>query len=60
METAHRQYMDETMAAARTKLRAEINGGMVMIKAEVQQQLNELKSSIGAMLQEMKTQVAEV
>ena len=50
MEAAHRQYVAETVATARTKLWAEINGGMVMIKAEVQQQLNELKSSIGAML----------
>ena len=48
------------MATARTKLQAEINGGMVMIKAEVQQQLNELKTSTGATLQAMKTQVAEV
>ena len=60
METAHRQYVDQTVAAARTKLQAEINGKTVMIKAEVQQQLNELKASIGATLQEMKGQVAEV
>ena len=48
------------MAAAHTKLQAKINGKLVMIKAECQQQLNELKSSIGAALQEMKVQVAEV
>ena len=59
-ETAHRQYMDQAMAAACTKLQAEINGKLVMIKAEVQQQLNELKASIGAALQEMKGQMAEV
>ena len=55
METAHRQYVAQIVAAARTKLWAEINGGIVMIKAEVQQQINELKASIGAMLQAMKT-----
>ena len=60
METAHRQYVDKIVATACTKPRPKINGGIVMIKAEVQQQLNELKSSIGVMLQEMKTQVAEV
>ena len=60
IETAHRQYVDQAVAAACTKLQAEINGKSVMIKAECQQQLNELKSSIGAALQEMKGQVAEV
>ena len=60
METAHRQYVDQAVAAARTKLQAEINGKIVMIKAEVQQQLNELKASIGDALKTMKGQVAEV
>ena len=60
METAHRQYVDQAVAAARTKLQAEINGKTVMIKAEVQQQLNELKASIGDALKMMKGQVAEV
>ena len=48
------------MAAARTKLQADINGKPVMIKAEVQHQLNELKASIGDALKTMKGQVAEV
>ena len=60
MEIAHRQYVDQAMAAARTKLQAEINGKFVMIKAEVQLQLNELKSSIGEALKMMKGQVAGV
>ena len=60
METTDRQYVDQAVATARTKLQAEINGESVMIKAEVQQQLNELKASIGAALQEMKGQVVEV
>ena len=37
METTHRQYVDQAVAAVRTKLQAEINGKTVMIKAEVQQ-----------------------
>ena len=37
METVHRQYVDQAVADARTKLQAEINGKTVMIKAEVQQ-----------------------
>ena len=60
METTHRQYVDQAVAAVRTKLQAEINGKTVMIKAEVQQQLNELKASIGDALKTMKGQVAEV
>ena len=36
MEIAHRQYVDQAVATARTKLQAEINGEFVMIKAEVQ------------------------
>ena len=60
METAHHQYVDQAVAATRTKLQAEINGKTVMIKAEVQQQLNELKASIGDALKTMKGQVAEV
>ena len=59
METTQHQYVDQAIAATRTKLQAEINGKFVMIKAECQQQLNELKSSIGAALQEMKGQVAD-
>ena len=60
METAHRQYVDQAVAATRTKLQAEINGKTVMIKAKVQQQLNEQKASIGDALKTMKGQVAEV
>ena len=60
METAHRQYVDQAVAATRTKLQAKINGKIVMIKAEVQRQLNELKASIGDALKTMKGQVAEV
>ena len=60
MEIAYHQYVDQAVAAARTKLHAEINGKAVTIKAGCQQQLNELKASIGAALQEMKGQVAEV
>ena len=60
METAHRQYVDRAAAATRTKLQAKIKGKTVMIKAEVQQQLNELKASIGDALKTMKGQVAEV
>ena len=37
METAHPQYVDQAVAAARTKLQVEINGKIVMIKAKVQQ-----------------------
>ena len=60
METAHRQHVDQTVAAARTKLQAKINGKAVMVQAGCQQQLNELKASIGEALKEMKGQVAEV
>ena len=54
METADRQYVDQVVATTCTKLQAEINGKSVMIKAEIQQQLNELKASIGAALQKMR------
>ena len=60
METTHRAYVDQAMVVARNKLLAEINGKSVMIKAEVQQQLNELKSRIGDALKMMKGQVAKV
>ena len=50
METAHRWYVDQVVAIARTKLQAEINGKSIMFKAECQQQLNELKTNIGAAL----------
>ena len=54
METAHRQYVDQAMAVAHTKLQAEINRKMIMVKAEFQKYLNELKTSIGESLQAMK------
>ena len=43
MEITHHQYVDQAVASTRTKLQVEINGKLVMIKAEVQQQINELK-----------------
>ena len=50
LDAAHRLYMDQAVAMARTLLQAEINGKAVMIKAGCQQQLNELKESIGEAL----------
>ena len=35
IETAHHQYVDQAVAAAHTKLQAEINGKTVMINTEV-------------------------
>ena len=60
METAHRQYVDQTMAVVRTTLQAKINENIIMIKAELQHQLHAVKESIGESLQAMKGQIAEV
>ena len=37
LDAAHRSYVDQAMARARTLLQAEINGKAVMIKAGCQQ-----------------------
>ena len=60
METAHRQYVDQTMAVVRTTLQAKINENIIMIKAELQHQLHAVKEGIGESLQAMKGQIAEV
>ena len=48
METAYRQYVDQTVVTAHTKLQTDIKGKAMMLKARCQQQLNELQAALGS------------
>ena len=48
------------MTTIQMNLQNELDGKVVMLKAEFQQQLNAMKESIGDSLQAMKGQIAEV
>ena len=50
LEGAYRSYVDQTVTAVGMNLRNELNGKMVMLRAEFQQQLNAVKESIGDLL----------
>ena len=60
LDTAHHSYVDQAMTVARMNLQAEVDGKVVMIKAELQQQLNGVKESIGDSPQAMQGQLAKV
>ena len=50
LDAAHHLYVDRAMTATQMNLQAKIDGKMVMIKAELQHQLNEVKEIIGESL----------
>ena len=60
LEGAHRLYVDQAMIATRMNLEAELDGKVVLIKTELQQQMNGVEESIGESLQAMQGQLADV
>ena len=53
LEGVHRSYVDWAVTVAQMNVQTELDGKVVMIKAELQQQLNGVKESIGESLQAM-------
>ena len=54
LEGVHHSYVDRAMIATRMNLQDELDGKVVMIKSELQHQLNGVKESVGESLQAMR------